>query len=134
MHLIVWAGRVPLSNKSSVCRRHLPYFYEGLCMSTPGRSMMTYTTETRLEPLDSSACVDIASLHVMYSCRIVLLSFTLWPIPTICTPLPRAYNFTPFSQNCNIGHGLDTLEGQTNGMLILPIFLYIKWPLRHNQM
>ena len=34
----------------------------------------------------------------------------------------EAYTSTAFSQNCNIGHGLGTCKGQTNGMLISPIF------------
>ena len=34
----------------------------------------------------------------------------------------KVYSFMPFSQNCNVGHGLGKRKGQTNGMLILPIF------------
>lgn len=43
-----------------------------------------------------------------------------------CTPYTVAkrklHTFTQSSQNCNKGHGLDTPERQTNGMLISSIF------------
>ena len=83
--------------RSSVCRRHLPYFYEGSRMSAPVRYTTTSTTETRLELLASSVCTNIGSLHVCTHAESPV-SLTLWTIaiPALRTPLPSANSRRPF--------------------------------------
>ena len=66
-------------------------------MSAPGRSMMTGTTEARLESLDSSARVDFASTHVCTHAKLPCFSHTLVDLRSPYTVArSKVYTTTPF--------------------------------------
>ena len=53
-----------LNSQSLLCHNHLSYLPEGLCMSSSDMFWATGITWIKLEPLDSSSRVGIASLHL----------------------------------------------------------------------
>lgn len=110
-----------LSDQSSLCSRNLPDFPTArVYMSAPGMSLATGITEIRLEPLDSSAPVDIVSLDIRRHTEAPCFHSHFGHF----FAKRGVFAFTPFSYYCNKGHGLDTHEHQKNGMLISPIFFY----------